>query len=115
MLNLKLSHGSNLRRSLPGFVFAVMAMIAMTAFASNVSAATFLVTTTADTQDAAAGNGVCADSGGACSLRAAISEANALPGDDVITLPAGMYTLSLPAANEDANAGGDLDITAAVT
>jgi hypothetical protein len=49
------------------------------------------------------------------SLRAAIGEANALAGDDIITLPAGPYTQSLVAANEDLNAGGDWDITTNIT
>ncbi len=74
-------------------------MVALTvtvAFSVNADAAIFLVNTTADTQDAAAGNGVCADASGACSLRAAITEANALAGADIITLPAGTYTITLP-------------------
>src|SRR5687768_16131521 len=96
-------------------VFAAMAMLVITAFSSNTHAATFVVNTTADTADAAPGNGACADAGGACSLRAAISEANALAGADIITLPAGTYTQSLAAASEDANAGGDWDITTPIT
>lgn len=80
---------------------------------------TFLVNTTIDTQDSNPGNGVCADSGGNCSLRAAISEANATPSTaDTITLPAGTYTLTLPNAggtNEDNNATGDLDINSPIT
>ena len=75
----------------------------------------FVVNTTADTQDVAPGNGVCADSGGNCSLRAAITEANALGGSNTITLPAGTYTTTLVAANEDLNAGGDFDITSPLT
>lgn len=77
--------------------------------------ATFVVNTTADTQDAAPGDGICADSGALCSLRAAITEANAFAGSDTITLPAGTYTESLVAANENANAGGDYDITSSIT
>ncbi|MBK8466079.1 MAG: CSLREA domain-containing protein [Chloracidobacterium sp.] len=90
-----------------GFAFVV--------FAANVNAATFVVNTTADTQDAAPGNGTCADANGACSMRAAITEANALAGADVITLGAVTYTISLTAANEDLNAGGDFDITSPLT
>ena len=52
----------------------------------DVIGATFVVNTTADTADAAPGDGACADSTGACSLRAAISEANALAGPDTITI-----------------------------
>ena len=59
-------------------------------------AATFTVTKIADTND-----GVC---GADCSLREAIGAANALPGADVITLPAGTYTLSIVGAGEDLNA-----------
>lgn len=79
------------------------------------NAATFVVNTTNDTADATPGDGMCADAGAQCSLRAAISEANALAGDDTITLPAGIYTQSLVAANEDSNAGGDWDITSNLT
>jgi len=57
-------------------------------------AASFLVDTANDTNDANPGDGVCADSSGNCSLRAAIEEANALAGADTITLPAGTYTLT---------------------
>ncbi len=84
-------------------------------FTVAASAATFVVNTTADTVDATPGDGNCADSTPACSLRAAISEANALAGPDIITLPAGAYTQSLVAANEDLNAGGDWDVTTELT
>ncbi len=70
----------------------------------------FFVDTTADTQDAAPGDGNCLDAGGFCSLRAAITESNALGGAHTISLPAGTYTESLVAAAEDNNAGGDFDI-----
>ena len=85
------------------------------AMSTAVSAATFVVNTTNDTVDAAPGDGNCADAGAMCSLRAAISEANALAGADDITLPAGTYTQSLVAANDDANVGGDWDVTSQIT
>jgi trimeric autotransporter adhesin len=85
------------------------------AFSVNVNAATFTVNTTADTQDAAPGNGICADGGGACSLRAAISEANALAGADTITVPSGTHTTLIAGTNENANADGDFDITSPMT
>lgn len=56
---------------------------------------------------------------GSCSLREAIEAANtdtavdgcaAGNGADVITLPAGTYTLAITGGEEDANATGDLDI-----
>jgi CSLREA domain-containing protein len=74
----------------------------------------FTVNTTNDTADANPGDGVCADANGDCSLRAAISEANARAGDDTITLPAGTYTQTLAGA-DNANAGGDWDIASNVT
>lgn len=89
----------------------ILSVFLLTAFMSvAVCGATFVVNTTDDTQDASPGDGICADAGGNCSLRAAITEANALAGDDIITLPAGTYTQTLVAANEDNNAGGDWDI-----
>lgn len=63
---------------------------------------------------------------GACSLREAIWSANhdlvlqapgCTPGSgaDEITLPAGVYNLTIPGAGEQGNASGDLDLTAPVT
>jgi CSLREA domain-containing protein len=80
------------------------------------SMAAFTVNDTADSVDATPGDGVCADSLGRCTLRAAIMEANALAGPDTINLPAGTYTLtrgpnddeeSFDGAREDI---GDLDV-----
>ncbi|HEV7646302.1 MAG TPA: carboxypeptidase-like regulatory domain-containing protein [Pyrinomonadaceae bacterium] len=85
-------------------------------FTIGISAATFAVNTTDDTGDPMLGNGVCADSNNHCSLRAAISEANFVPGADTIILPAGIYTQTLTtASNEDINTGGDWDITGDLT
>lgn len=61
----------------------------------------FTVDTEADTYDANPGDRICADSTGACSLRAAIEETNVQPGKDRIFLPAGDYLLNL----------GQLDVT----
>lgn len=72
------------------------------------SAATFVVDSTADEPDANPGDGVCADAGGACTLRAAVEEANATPGADVITLPAGTYDVATPL-----EPSGDLTVTGA--
>jgi CSLREA domain-containing protein len=74
---------------------------------------TFTVVTTADTPDAQPGDSLCADANGNCSLRAALTEANALPACGTLTihLPAGTYTQTLvAAADENTNAGGDWDI-----
>lgn len=48
------------------------------------AAATFTVNSLADTPDALLGNGVCADAGGMCTLRAAIQEANWSADSDII-------------------------------
>jgi CSLREA domain-containing protein len=77
-----------------------------------------LVTTTADQVDALPGNAACATANGACSLRAAVQEANRLPGRQTIIVPAGVYGLSISPVNEagfDPAAGGDLDLLDAVT
>jgi CSLREA domain-containing protein len=73
----------------------------------HLTAATFVVTKTADTND-----GTC-DSD--CSLREAIIASNASAGADTITLPAGTYTLTIAGAGEDGGATGDLDITGDLT
>lgn len=87
-----------------------MLLLVVALFAVNVNAAVFNVNTTTDTQDANPGNGICADSGGMCSLRAAITESNAFTGADTIFLIAGTYTQTLVSGNENNNAGGDWDI-----
>ena len=80
-----------------------------------VAAATFTVNTTDDAVDAVPMDGVCATASGACTLRAAIMEANALPGADTIVVPAGTYALTLAGRDEDDAATGDLDINDDVT
>ena len=62
------------------------------------AAATLTVNSAADTPDASPGNGICADSGGNCTLRAAIQEADALAGADTINFAipgAGVHTISV--------------------
>ena len=58
-------------------------------------AANFTVNNNADTFDAAAGNGVCADTNGDCTLRAAVEEANALAGDDTINFAASLMNATI--------------------
>ena len=79
-----------------------------------VYAATIVVNTTDDEYG----------SGTGCSLREAIQAANndatfggctAGSGDDIITLPAGTYTLSITGIGEEDNATGDLDIDSNIT
>jgi CSLREA domain-containing protein len=79
--------------------------------AATTHGAAFPVDSTSDAVDANPGDGACATVASTCTLRAAIQEANALPGPDTITLPAGTYALTIPGRAEDAAATGDLDIT----
>src|SRR5438445_1769151 len=69
-----------------------------------------VVNSTDDAPDAVPGDGICATLSGVCTLRAAIMEANQLPGAETITLPPGIYSLRIPGANEDLGGTGDLDI-----
>lgn len=98
---------------LPGLMLALIWL--MSTKATIVHASTFAVNSTADAVDVNPGNGVCATSTNVCTLRAAIQETNALAGDDVITLPAGTYTLAITGENEEDAATGDLDIHGNVT
>ncbi len=79
----------------------------------------FTVNTTNDTVDVSPGNGTCADSTGACSLRAAIMETNAAATSAVISVPAGKYYLTrvsgTEAAHEFEDSTFDLDITSSIT
>ena len=79
------------------------------------SPAQFAVDSTADAVDASVGDGACRTVGGTCTLRAAIQEANALPGADEIELPAGTYELGIAPRNQNDITTGDLDITDSLT
>ncbi|HEX8681862.1 MAG TPA: choice-of-anchor Q domain-containing protein [Ardenticatenaceae bacterium] len=70
----------------------------------------FTVNSTSDAPDTLPGDGACATDAGECTLRAAIQEANDLVGSDVITVPVGIYTLTLEGTREEDGATGDLDI-----
>lgn len=95
--------------------FSVALMVLAIAVAVASDAATFAVDTTADSLDSVTGDGLCADTQQRCSLRAAIQEANAWPGEDTIDLPAGDHVLTLTGAGEDLAASGDLDVRSALT
>ena len=79
--------------------------------------APFVVDVVGDYPDLVVGNGLCAISGGGCTLRAAIQEANLWPGDDIINFSPAIPTPAvfyLTRAGTDDNAlNGDLDITGA--
>ncbi|MDX2167944.1 MAG: choice-of-anchor Q domain-containing protein [Deltaproteobacteria bacterium] len=72
----------------------VVALVCVT-WATMASAATFNADDLGDGDDAIPGDGVCASvERGTCNLRAAIREANALPGADVILLAAGTHLMT---------------------
>lgn len=82
---------------------------------ANVKAVSFVVNTTDDTIDANIGDGMCLDSQGECSLRAAIMQANILGTDEVIYLARGaVYELTLN-NDIDTHADNDLDIFDSLT
>lgn len=98
-----------------------LVLLLLAALPAGVAAATFTVDTTIlDAGDIAPGDGECAWAtfppvGQRCTLRAAIMEANALPGLDRVVVPYGAtIVLDNAGRNEDAGALGDLDITGPV-
>ena len=98
--------------ALAGLSKSVTEVSATTATAQTPDAVLrFEVNSTEDAVDAQIGDGVCATATGVCTLRAAIQEANAIPGAAAISLPIGTYMLTIPGANEDTAQTGDLDIT----
>lgn len=62
--------------------------------AGTVGATTFTVDIDGDASDTSPGDGQCASMSGACTIRAAVEEANATPGPDVVLLPPGRYRLA---------------------
>ena len=79
----------------------VVSFLGMHTTAARASGLTFLVTLVNDGSDAHPGDGVCATSSGVCTLRAAIEEANAHAGADVIhfNLPGGgVHVMSISSA-----------------
>lgn len=64
---------------------ATLALLGL-AFSPSIHAATLIVNNAGDEPDKQPGDGICATSKGTCTLRAAIQEANALPGADDIPL-----------------------------
>lgn len=92
------------------------ACIAVLLCVAPAAGAVFTVDDTADAVDAQPGDGVCATAAGRCTLRAAVQEANALPGADQVDVPPGTYLLTLSFSDEDLgpvydDSRGDLDIT----
>ncbi len=89
-------------------------------WASAALASTFVVNSTADSPDVVPGDGACGTDAGACTLRAAFMEANALPGHDTIEVPAGTYALTIPSDPSDPywyrdDSRGDLELVGDAT
>lgn len=103
------------RKVFPSFVSILLALTAGLVPTGISLAASLNVNSTADAVDSNPGDGICDTGTGECTLRAAIQEANALSGDDIITIPAGTYILTIVGSDEDAAATGDLDITSNLT
>src|SRR3954465_15952495 len=100
---------------------AALAILLLCLGAAPASALDFVVNSTSDATDATPGNGVC-DRGSTtpaspCTLRAAIIEANSTSAPDVITVPAGVYSLTIPASGASEPNGQELvlDVTNALT
>jgi Right handed beta helix region len=104
----------SLARLAPLIVLVALAVLSAIG-AAPARGASFTVDATHDAVDASPGDRVCADAGGACTLRAAVMETNALAGADEISLPTGTYVLSIPGAGEDASETGDLDVAGDLT
>jgi len=79
--------------STPGAACLVAVCLALL-LSPGLQGATFEVDSTLDDTDVLRGDGVCATGSGLCTLRAAVQEANYLPGADEILLPEGAYDLS---------------------
>src|ERR1041385_7845356 len=94
-------------------VLSIALISLVSLLATPAAAKTFTVNSTTDAVAANPASGVCetAVGNGVCTLRAAIQAANALPGADMIIVPAGTYTLTIAGPAEDAATSGDLDIT----
>ena len=82
------------------YAVAAAMVLAMAAPAGAQPGLTFTVNSTGDSADSTPGNGVCASSGGVCTLRAAIQEANALAGADTIhfAIASGVQTIDVGSA-----------------
>jgi hypothetical protein len=88
----------------------VLMAVCIAAAAGTVRAATFDVDDTAFLPDAVPGDGVCAASSGACTLWAAVDEANALAGRDTVNVPAGNYLTNPDTYGHAVSIRDDLDL-----
>ena len=105
--------GRRVRRVVAACLVAGVAVGGLAACEPPVVVLDLTVTTAVDGNDVAPGNGVCEATAGAgdCTLRAAITEANATAGYDLITIASGVDPLlAVAGTGDDANTTGDLDV-----
>jgi len=77
-----------------------------------VASVTFSVNSVLDQPDDLTAPGTCHTAAGNCTLRAAVMQANRTSGlGATILLPAGLYSLTIPAAGADSDESGDLNLT----
>src|SRR4051794_8181458 len=103
-----------------GLVVGLILVVIGSGAATVAHAPTFALDSRADAVDTTPGDGICATAalpseGVRCTLRAAIQEANALAGADLISLPPGTYLITLLGNADDAGVTGDLDVTSEIT
>jgi len=77
--------------------FSLLNEVNAIATANNIApkAAVFVVDTTEDGDDINPGDGICKSSSNFCTLRAAVSEANALSVESIINLPSGLFQFTI--------------------
>lgn len=89
-------------RPVPSLTIAPLPTLTVAPSLTLLPAPVITVNRTADAPDSAIGDGTCwASAAGGCTLRAAVQEANARAGANVVTVPAGTYTLTSTLFVED--------------
>ena len=76
------------------FLSKTMCLLVTAGFLGSLSAAEFTVDDVNDAHDADLMDNVCRTASGKCTLRAAVEQAGAMPGTDVIVVPEGVYELT---------------------
>ncbi|NTU65256.1 MAG: hypothetical protein HGB05_18115, partial [Chloroflexi bacterium] len=90
----------------------LLALLLVPRALASPSTVTFTVDSVLDQIDDDTSDGVCHSATNQCTLRAAIMQANVIPGPGVtIILPSGTYTLTRPPAGADGADSGDLNLT----
>lgn len=102
-----------MRRTLLGGTTGGAAITLLSVFAAPLAlAVTFTVNSTLDEPDDLTMPGTCHTADGTCTLRAAMMQANRTSGvGATIMVPAGTYTLTIPAPVADGETDGDLNLT----